>query len=90
MFTSWGCETPRKYTDDEIAAILEALLDEKTYGVVLRSKGIVPAADGGWIHFDYVPGESDVRRGGAQVTGRICVIGSKLNEDALKELFCLG
>ena len=57
---------------------------------ILRSKGIVPATDGGWIHFDYVPGESDVRRGGAQVTGRICVIGSKLNEDALKELFCLG
>ena len=80
-------ETPRKYTDEEIAAILEALLDEKQYGVVLRSKGIVPAADGGWIHFDYVPGESDVRRGGAQVTGRICVIGSQLNEDALKELF---
>ena len=87
VFTSWGCETPRKYTDEEISAILEALLDEKKYGVVLRSKGIVPAADGGWIHFDYVPGESDVRRGGAQVTGRICVIGSKLNEDALKELF---
>lgn len=87
MFTSWGTETPRKYTDEEIASILEALLDEKQYGVVLRSKGIVPAADGGWIHFDYVPGESDVRRGGAQVTGRICVIGSKLNEDALKELF---
>lgn len=87
VFTSWGTETPRKYTDEEIASILEALLDEKQYGVVLRSKGIVPAADGGWIHFDYVPGESDVRRGGAQVTGRICVIGSKLNEDALKELF---
>ena len=87
MFTSWGVETPRKYTDEEIAAILEALLDEKKYGVVLRSKGIVPATDGGWIHFDYVPGESDVRRGGAQVTGRICVIGSSLNEDALKELF---
>ena len=87
VFTSWGVETPRKYTDEEIAAILEALLDEKKYGVVLRSKGIVPASDGGWIHFDYVPGESDVRRGGAQVTGRICVIGSSLNEDALKELF---
>ena len=87
VFTSWGTETPRKYTDEEIASILEALLDEKQYGVVLRSKGIVPAADGGWIHFDYVPGESDVRRGGAQVTGRICVIGSKLNEDALQELF---
>ena len=87
MFTSWGVETPRKYTDDEISAILEALLDEKRCGVVLRSKGIGPATDGGWIHFDYVPGESDVRRGGAQVTGRICVIGSNLNEDALKELF---
>ena len=57
---------------------------------VLRAKGIVPAEDGGWIHFDYVPGESDVRRGGASVTGRICVIGSQLNEDALKEMFCLG
>ena len=90
VFTSWGAETPRKYTDEEISAILEALLDEQKYGVVLRSKGIVPAADGGWIHFDYVPGESDVRRGGAQVTGRICVIGSQLNEDALKELFFLG
>ncbi len=90
VFTSWGAETPRKYTDAEVSAILEALLDEKKYGVVLRSKGIVPAQDGGWIHFDYVPGESDVRRGGAQVTGRICVIGSNLDENALKELFCLG
>ncbi len=90
VFTSWGAETPRKYTDEEIQNILEALLDEKKYGVVLRSKGIVPEQDGGWIHFDYVPGESDVRRGGAQVTGRICVIGSQLNEDALKELFFLG
>ena len=90
MFTSWGVETPRKFTDAEITAALDALLDEHKYGVVLRSKGIVPAADGGWIHFDYVPGESDVRRGSAQVTGRICVIGSKLNEDALKELFHFG
>ena len=87
---SWGAETPRKYTDEEIASILEALPDEEKYGVVLRSKGIVPAEDGGWIHFDYVPGESEVRRGGASVTGRICVIGSKLCEDALKELFRLG
>ena len=90
VFTSWGAETPRKFTDEEIAAALDALLDEHKYGVVLRAKGIVPAADGGWIHFDYVPGESDVRRGSAQVTGRICVIGSKLNEDALKELFHIG
>ena len=90
VFMSWGVETPRKFTDAEITAALDALLDEHKYGVVLRSKGIVPAADGGWIHFDYVPGESDVRRGSAQVTGRICVIGSKLNEDALKELFHIG
>ena len=90
VFTSWGVETPRKFTDAEITAALDALLDEHKYGVVLRSKGIVPATDGGWIHFDYVPGESDVRRGSAQVTGRICVIGSKLNEDALKELFHIG
>ena len=90
VFTSWGVETPRKFTDAEITAALDALLDEHKYGVVLRSKGIVPAADGDWIHFDYVPGESDVRRGSAQVTGRICVIGSKLNEDALKELFHIG
>ena len=76
MFTSWGTETPRKYTDDEIRTALDALINEHRYGVVLRAKGIVPATDGGWIHFDYVPGESDVRRGSAQVTGRVCVIGS--------------
>ena len=87
MFTSWGTETPRKYTDDEIRTALDALINEHRYGIVLRAKGIVPATDGGWIHFDYVPGESDVRRGSAQVTGRVCVIGSHLAEDALKELF---
>lgn len=90
VFTSWGTETPRKYTDDEIRTALDALINEHRYGVVLRAKGIVPAADGGWIHFDYVPGESDVRRGSAQVTGRVCVIGSHLAEDALKELFHIG
>lgn len=90
VFTSWGTETPRKYTDDEIRAALDALINEHRYGVVLRAKGIVPATDGGWIHFDYVPGESDVRRGSAQVTGRVCVIGSHLAEDALKELFHIG
>ena len=90
MFTSWGTETPRKYTDDEIRTALDALINEHRYGVVLRAKGIVPATDGGWIHFDYVPGESDVRRGSAQVTGRGCVIGSHLAEDALKELFHIG
>ena len=90
VFTSWGAETPRKYTDDEIRTALDALINEHRYGVVLRAKGIVPATDGGWIHFDYVPGESDVRRGSAQVTGRVCVIGSHLAEDALKELFHIG
>ncbi len=90
VFTSWGTETPRKYTDDEIRTALDALINERRYGVVLRAKGIVPATDGGWIHFDYVPGESDVRRGSAQVTGRVCVIGSHLAEDALKELFHIG
>ena len=89
VFTSWGVETPHKFTDEEITAAL-AELDTGKYGTILRAKGIVPATDGGWIHFDYVPGESDVRRGSAQVTGRVCVIGSHLAEDALKELFHIG
>ena len=86
VFTSWGVETPKKFTDDVIAAAL-AELDSGKYGAILRAKGIVPAADGGWIHFDYVPMEYDVRRGGAEVTGKLCVIGAKLDEDALKALF---
>ena len=90
MFTSWGVETPKTFTMDELKADLAALDDVEKYGAVLRAKGIVPATDGGWIHFDYVPGESDVRRGSAQVTGRVCVIGSHLAEDALKELFHIG
>ena len=69
---------------------LDALTDAVSYGVVLRAKGILPATDGGWIHFDYVPGESNVRRGGADVTGRLCVIGSKLDEENLAELFRLA
>ena len=89
MFTSWGMESPRKFTEAEVAFCLTAL-DSGDYGAVLRAKGIVPATDGGWIHFDYVPGESDVRRGSAQVTGRAGVIGSHLAEDALKELFHIG
>ena len=86
MFTSWGAETPKKFTDDAIAAAL-AELDSGKYGAILRAKGIVPASDGGWIHFDYVPMEHDVRRGGAEVTGKLCVIGAKLDENALKALF---
>ena len=87
IFTSWGRETARRYSEDEIRAILAQLGDEEKYGMVLRAKGIVDASDGEWIYFDYVPGEIDVRRGSPAVTGRFCVIGSKMNEDALKELF---
>ena len=87
VFTSWGMETPRKFSQAEIQALLDALADEAKYGAVLRAKGIVDASDGEWIYFDYVPGESDIRRGAAAVTGRFCVIGSGLKEDALKELF---
>ena len=87
VFTSWGMETPRKFSQAEIQALLDALEDEQKYGAVLRAKGIVDASDGEWIYFDYVPGESNIRRGAAAVTGRFCVIGSGLKEDALKELF---
>ena len=67
--------------------MLGALADEQRFGTVLRAKGLVDSGAGEWIYFDYVPGETDLRRGGAAVTGRLCVIGSKLNEEALKELF---
>ena len=87
VFTSWGTETPASYTKEEISDILEALEDEKKYGFVLRAKGMVPAGDGTWVYFDYVPGESNVREGKPDVTGKFCVIGSQLNEDALAELF---
>ena len=87
VFTSWGMETPQKFSQAEIQALLDALEDEQKYGAVLRAKGIVDASDGEWIYFDYVPGESNIRRGAAAVTGRFCVIGSGLKEDALKELF---
>ena len=70
-----------------LGGILSALEEESKYGVILRAKGIVDASDGQWLYFDYVPGEVDLRRGGAAVTGRFCVIGSKINEQALKELF---
>ncbi|MBQ9414846.1 MAG: GTP-binding protein [Clostridia bacterium] len=87
VFGSFGLETAKQYTKEQIETILAALNDEATYGVVLRAKGIVAGKNGEWIHFDYVPGESDVREGSAIVTGRLCVIGSKLNEDALRALF---
>ncbi len=89
VFTSWGKETARKYTKEEIQNILDALGDGEKYGLVLRAKGIVPCTDGTWIHYDFVPEESDVRTGSADYTGRICVIGSKLNETELEKLFML-
>ena len=88
VFSSWGAETARQYAESEIDEALKAL-DSLTYGQVVRAKGYVPA-DGGWIYFDYVPGERSVRRGEAAVTGRICVIGAHLDEDGLKELFDLA
>ncbi len=87
VFTAWGAETPKKFTKDGVAAILAALEDEKQYGQVLRAKGYVSGEDGKWLHFDYVPGEPDIRIGGAAVTGRVCVIGSQLQEAAIAALF---
>ena len=86
MFTSWGVETTRKFTQEEILAALENL-DSGKYGMVLRAKGIVAAQDGSWLYFDYVPGECDIRSGSASTIGKLCVIGSKLDEQAIIELF---
>ena len=86
VFGSWGMETPNTYTAEEIEKILSAL-DSGDYGMILRSKGMVPSGDGSWVYFDYVPEEHDVRDGKPEVTGKICVIGSKLNEEKLAELF---
>lgn len=87
VFTSWGMETPAAYTAEEIGRLLAELEHEDEYGLVLRAKGMVPAGDSTWVYFDYVPGECDIREGKPDVTGRICVIGSKLAEDNLKKLF---
>ena len=87
VFTSWGVETAKKFTEEEIKDILNALSDSEKYGTILRAKGIVAAQNGTWIHYDFVPEEIDVRTGAADYTGRICVIGSKLNEEELKKLF---
>ena len=86
VFTSWGAESPKTFTKAEIEDILTKL-DSGEYGFVLRAKGIVPTADGRWIHYDYVPGESNVRYGSADYTGRLCVIGAELKEDKLDKLF---
>jgi hypothetical protein len=87
VFTSFGLETPATFEKADVEAILEALEQEETYGFVLRAKGMVPSGDGTWVYFDYVPGETNVREGKPDVTGKICVIGSKLNEENLKQLF---
>ena len=87
VFTSWGMETAKKFTEDGLRAALTALEDEAKYGAVLRAKGIVAASEGEWIHFDYTPGEINIRRGSAGVTGRLCVIGHELHEDAVAGLF---
>ena len=87
VFVSWGTETTKKYTKEELEEILDNLCDEKEYGVILRAKGIVEGTDGTWIHFDYIPGESNVRTGSAGIIGRLCVIGSKLNEENIKNAF---
>ena len=86
VFTSWGVETARKFTKEQITQALEAL-DSGKYGTVLRAKGIVEAQDGTWIHFDHVPQEADVRTGSAAITGKVCVIGAQLNEAEIAALF---
>ena len=83
-------ETPRKFSEAELRSILESLEDEERFGAVLRAKGIVDSGEGEWIYFDYVPGEMNIRRGAAELTGRFCVIGAQLKEQALKELFRIG
>ena len=91
VFTSWGRETPKKFSESTVKEILKKLADEDSteYGIILRAKGIVQDEEGKWLHFDLVPGEEEVRYGAADYTGRICVIGSDLKEDKLAELFGL-
>ncbi len=89
VFTSWGRETPKKYTKDEIGEILKTIDESEKFGVVLRAKGMLPSPEGKWLHFDFVPGEYEIREGAADYTGRLCVIGSQLDEHALEELFGL-
>ena len=90
VFTSWGRETIRKYSQNELKEILDALSESGDYGIILRAKGMLPAEDGTWIYFDMVPEETEIREGAPEYTGRLCVIGSKLKEDKLAELFKLA
>ena len=87
MFTSWGKETPHKYTEEGLRSILEVLADTEKYGVILRAKGIVPSETSDWLYFDLVPGEFEIRKGQPDITGKLCVIGSGLKEDELAKLF---
>ena len=87
VFTSWGRETTKQFTEEGLREALSALENALEYGIVLRAKGIVPSVDGRWIHFDHVPGEIDVRYGAPDVIGKLCVIGSKIDEQAIAELF---
>ena len=89
VFTSWGRETIRKFTRENLEKMLEALSASDEYGIILRAKGMLPAEDGTWIYFDMVPEETEIREGAPEYTGRLCVIGSKLKEDKLAELFGL-
>ena len=89
IFTSWGVETPKKFNEADIEKALDALENEEEYGIILRAKGMVASTDGEWIYFDYVPGEKNIRRGKADVTGKLCVIGSKMKEDNISRLFCI-
>ena len=87
MFENIGVETPKKFDEEQIREALKALDDRFTYGDILRAKGILPTNDGRWLHFDYVPGEVEIRYGSADYTGRLCVIGCKIDEEAIRELF---
>ena len=87
MFSSFGAETTKKFTKEEIKSILESFSEGDDYGMILRAKGIVECKCGKWIHFDYIPGEADVREGAAGIIGRICVIGAEIDKEKIKELF---
>ena len=89
VFSSWGKETPHKYSEEQLREILTRLSDDDECGIILRAKGILPCTDGTWLHFDMVPEEFEVRHGEADYTGRLCVIGSHLNEEELAKVFGL-
>ena len=90
VFTSWGVETPHQYEKDELETILKELSEGNTYGTVLRAKGMLPTSEGTWLYFDLTPGEYEIREGSPDYTGRLCVIGADLREDALREAFHLA